>query len=68
MTWILEDIMRMDFTETVGGSYEVEKTAIFNKNAISEKEVWKKIRSGEYDSRIIVIYTEQFENVFKKEG
>lgn len=68
MTWVLEDIMRMDFTEMVGGYYEVEKTAIFNKNTISEKEVREKIKSGEYDSRIIVIFQEQFENVFGKEG
>ena len=45
-----------------------KKTAIFNKTTISEKEVFKKIRSGEYDDRIIIIYTEQFETVFKKEG
>lgn len=68
MTWVLENIMRMDFTEVVGGSYEVQKTAIFNKTTISEKEVFKKIRSGEYDDRIIIVYTEQFETVFKKEG
>lgn len=67
MSRALKDIMRIDFTEIVGGSYEVQKTAIFNKNTISEKEAWQKIRSGEYDSKIIVIYTEQFENVFKKE-
>lgn len=64
----LEDIMRMDFTEMVGGSYEVEKTAIYNKTMISCEEVRKKIKSGEYDNRIIVIYKEQFETVFKKEG
>ena len=27
MTWVLEDIMRMDFTEVVGGSYEVQKNS-----------------------------------------
>lgn len=68
MTWVLEDIMRMDFTEIVGGSYEVQKTAIFNKTTISEKEAWQKIRSGEYDDRIIIVYTKQFQTVFKKEG
>ena len=64
----LKDIMRMDFTEIVGGSYEVQKVAIYNKNTISNKEVKKKIHSGEYDDRIIIIYKEQFETVFKKEG
>jgi hypothetical protein len=68
MTWLLEDIMRMDFTETIGDIYKTEKTAIYNKNIISHEEVLKKIKSGEYDDRVIIIYKEQFENVFGKEG
>ena len=61
---MLKGVTIMEFTEMTGGAYEVEKMAIFNKNNISEKEVWEKIRSGEYDDRIIVIYAEQFDGVF----
>ena len=68
MTWLLEDIMRMDFTEIIGSHYKIQKTAIFNKTTISEKEAWEKIESGEYDNRIIIMTKKQFENIFGKEA
>jgi hypothetical protein len=60
-----ENIMQIEFTSRIGGC-EVQKIALFNKNNVSENEAIKVIRTEGiyYNPKVIIIYKEQFENVF----
>ncbi len=57
-------VMSIDYIETKG-NYVLEKTVIYNKNEISEDEVKRIIKSGDYSKYILIMYREQFESVFK---
>ena len=60
-----EDIMRIDYVEKLS-TLETEKVALYNKNKITEEEVWEviKLHGIVYNPNVILIDKEQFENVF----
>jgi len=60
-----DNIMQIEFISTIGGC-EVQKIALFNMMKTSEEEVNKVIQTEGiyYNPNVIVIYKEQFENVF----
>lgn len=59
------NIMRIDFEETLGG-YSSNSIALFNLNRISEDKVNELIRRGHVDASrdVIVCSEEQFNSVF----
>lgn len=61
------DIMRCDFEIMIGNNLR-KMLVLFNKNKVSEDEVYRIVDSGpvvwENDDRLIVMTPEQFENVF----
>lgn len=66
MANLMNNIMRIDY-ETHLGNLRFEHTVVFNKERISEEEVQNLIDTGmtNYDNRVVEMYPEQFDMVFK---
>ena len=46
------------------GSVEIDKVAVFNANRISEDAALQMVKSGEYDSNVLVMDKKQWINIF----
>jgi hypothetical protein len=61
-----DNIIKIEYTQTIGSTYKVEMIALYNKTKVTEKEVLKAIEleSIAENENVIFMTSKQFNNVF----
>lgn len=66
MANLLSHISMIEYEEHLG-PYAEPKIALFNNTKLTPDEAFSKVRAGEYDDNILVLYKSQWMALFKNE-